>query len=523
MKKINLMFFGVVLITLIVTSCEDMEKINTDPNNPQSVPSNMIFSGAQKKAMDYVYDLWFSGRQCLVYSQYWAQRNYTEEDRYAIRESVNNNYFNALYTIAANFDQVIKLNTDPETATLSAIYGANNNQIAAAKVMKAWIFSIITDTWGNVPYFETGKLLEGIYQPKYDDQAVIYEELIKELTEAANMIDESEPAFTGGDMIYYNDASQWKKFANSLKCRLALHTSKVNGSKWRQYIAEALESGVFESNDDVAAYHYSNVAPEYSYFYSGTFLDMRNDFTITRPFVDILKGVRDTLNNKTHPWEGTVDPRLAMYTTPRSGKYIGIPYGIPSSAMTAAFKNAAPNWYSMPPMHLMPDYPMPLMTYAEMCFIRSEYNGFSADDYEEGVDASLDYWSSVSGESVSTDDKEAYISAVTNNVDAEAVALQKYIDLWTNGTEAWVEIRRTGYPDQLLQPEDISVGTIKFEPLSDTKGLIIPRVKYPTNESTLNKANFDAAVSKLEDGTNNYYSPMFWDKRRTEGPHPANK
>jgi hypothetical protein len=55
------------------------------------------------------------------------------------------------------------------------------------------------------------------------------------------------------------------------------------------------------------------------------------------------------------------------------------------------------------------------------------------------------------------------------------------------------------------------------------KDIIISRVKYPTNESTLNGSSFNEAVRKLEDGTNNYYSPMFWDKRRVEGQHPANK
>ena len=523
MKKIHLIFSWAVLITLITASCEDMEKINIDPNNPQDVPSNMLFAGAQKKAMDYVYDLWFSGRQCMLYSQYWGQRNYTEEDRYQIRESTNNNYFNHLYVIIANMNKVIALNTDPETAGASALYGNNDNQIAAAKIMRVWMFSIITDTWGSVPYFQAGKLKEGIYYPKYDDQEIIYEELIKELTEAADMIDENEPAFIGGDMIYYGDAAKWKKFANSLKCRLALHTSKVAGSKWRQYIEEALDDGVFESNDDAAAYHYSATAPDYCYFYEGTFIQMRNDFTITRPFADILKGVRDTLNDKTHPWEGTVDPRLAMFTTPRNGEYIGIPFGIPSSTMLSAYVNAAPTWYYFPPMHLKPNYQVPLMTYAEVQFIISEFNGFSPAEYAEGVEASIDYWSGVSGEPVSSADKVAYISAVTMQVDAEAVALQKYIDLYTNGTEAWVEIRRTGYPDQLLKPGEISVGTIPFNPLSETKGMIIPRVKYPTNESTLNGANFNQAVSNLEDGTNNYYSPMFWDKRRTEGAHPGNK
>ena len=581
MKKISLMFFWVVLITLMATSCEKMENINTDPNNPQSVPSNMVFSGAQKRVMDFVYDVWFSGRQSLVYSQYWAQRNYTEEDRYQIRESVNNNYFNVFYTMINSFNRVIELNSDPKTAPDASLFGANKNQIAAAKIMKAWMFSIITDTWGSVPYFEVGKLKDDVYFPKYDDQAEIYKDLIKELTEAANMIDEGKPVFTSGDMIYDGDASQWKKFANSLKCRLALHTSKVD-NKWRDYIDEALLSGVFESNDDAAAYHYSATAPEWSLFYEGTFIDMRNDFTITRPFMDILKGVTDSLNvddhpEKIHPWEGTVDPRLAMFTTQRRNAYddygtddspyenialgaaaagtagvpfgthyyIGMPYGIPTANTSTAFRNAAPNWYATPPMHLKSDFPVPIMTYAEVQFIISERNGFSAAEYAEGVEASIDYWSSVSGVPVSDADKAAYLDEVTKTVDAEAVALQKYIDLYMNGTEAWVEIRRTGYPDQLLKPGELSAKPsnyryeesdkdrknpifdgyteITFTPLSVTKGLIIPRVKYPTNESTLNGASFKAAVSKLEDGTNNYYSPMFWDKRRTEGPHPANK
>ncbi|MDR2383620.1 MAG: SusD/RagB family nutrient-binding outer membrane lipoprotein [Prevotellaceae bacterium] len=528
MKSKLYKYIFISFIALVPFSCENFEELNTDPNNPADMPSNMLFGGAQKKIMDYVYDLWFSGRQSLVYAQYWGQRNYTEEDRYQIRESVNNNYFNVFYTIIANLNKVIELNTDPETAAVSSAYGNNNNQIAAAKILKVWLYSIITDTWGDVPYSEVGKLTEGVYYPKYDDQQTIYADLIKELTEASNMIDESEAAFIGGDKIYSGDASQWKKFANSLKMRLAVHTSKVSGSQWRAQIAEALAAGVFESNDDVAAYHYGS-APEYSYFYEGFFISARNDFAPTRSFIDILKGQRDTLNNKTHPWEGVADPRLPIYTTPRNGTYIGIPYGIPTGNMLVAYRNLAPNLYASPPVVLNPDFPVPLMTYAEVQFIISEYNGFSADEYKKGVKASLEYWASLDGSSLDAQEVDDYVEAVSANVNAESVSLQKYIDLYMNGMEAWTEIRRTGYPTQLLHPGEISVaaeeaGTkLLFEPLSETKGLIVARVKYPTNESTLNKSSFDEAVSKLEDGTNNYYTPMFWDKRRTEGTHPANK
>ncbi|MDR0733960.1 MAG: SusD/RagB family nutrient-binding outer membrane lipoprotein [Dysgonamonadaceae bacterium] len=524
-----------LIVSVIVTfsfSCRDFEEINTDPNNPVETPSSMLFGGTQKKIMDYVYDVWFSGRQSLVYAQFWGQRNYTEEDRYQIRESVNNNYFSVFYTLIANLDQVIELNTNPETAAISSLYGNNGNQIAAARILKAWLFSVMTDTWGNIPYSEAGRLQEGINYPKYDAQDMIYDDLIKELTEAVALIDESEAVFTGGDRMYAGDAAKWKKFANSLKMRLAVHTSKVSGSKWREHIAEALESGVFENNGDAAAYHYGS-SPEHSYFYDGFFIEARNDFSITRAFADILKGQRDTLNDKTHPWENVLDPRLAIYTTPRNGEYVGIPYGIKSEEMSASFGMMAPDFNAAPPLVLNPDFPVPLMTYAEVQFIISEYNDFSENEYREGVKASLEYWAGLNGTPLEPTEIDEYVTAVSQNVDAEAVAMQKYIDLYMNGMEAWTEIRRTGYPTQLLSPGEISAvivdaetgqeEALRFEPLSDTKGRIVARVKYPTNESTLNKEGFEEAVKKLDGGVNNYHTPMFWDRRGAEGQHPVNK
>ena len=508
-------------------SCEKLETTNEDPNNPVEVPSNMLMSGTQKRMMDDVYDNWFGARQCLTYSQYWSQRNYTEEDRYQIRESVNNGYFNSFYRSLYCMDRLIELNTDPAKAIISAVYGNNKNQIAAAKIMKVWMLSIITDTWGNVPYTEAGKLTQDVYYAKYDDQKDIYAAMIKELTEASQMINVKEKAFTGGDIIYKGDASKWKKFANSLRCRLAIHLSKVD-SNWKTYIAEALKDGVFESNADNAVFKYSTTGKEYCQIYRGYYVSGRNDFTLTRPFMDILKGQADTLNKKSHPWAGVVDPRLEVYTTPQNGKYIGIPFGIASSDMTDKFQDMAPDWYANPPIQLAQDFAVPIMTYAELQFILSEYKGFSADEYKEGVRASVMYWTTLNGKPISTADLDTYVDAVSKKVDAEAVALQKYIDLFMNGTEAWVEILRTGYPDQLIRPGEISVidaegKALKFEPLSETKGLIIPRVKYPTNESTLNGANFNAAVSKLEGGTNNYYSKMYWDVRTGPYDHPANK
>ncbi|MDO4163206.1 MAG: SusD/RagB family nutrient-binding outer membrane lipoprotein [Bacteroides sp.] len=513
-------------ICLSTVACEDLDTMNEDPNNPTDVPSNMLMSGAEKWIMDNIYDNWFSGRQCLLYAQYWAQRNYTEEDRYQIRESTNNSYFNYLYMGIANLEKVIEMNTDEATASTNSAYGANCNQIAAVKILKVWLMQIITDTWGNVPYSEVAKLeSEGVLYCKYDDQADIYAGMLAELDEAIAMIDEDEEAFTSGDVIYDGDATKWKKFGNSLKCRLAIHLSKVD-SNWKTYISQAVASGVFESNDDAAVFQYVTSGSDYCMFYSGFYVSGRNDFTITKQFCDLLQGDADTLNGKSHPWEGTVDPRLSMYTNDNGGAYIGFPYGV-SSAISTAARTGTPNWYNGQPVFLEPDFAVPMMTYAELKFILSEYNDFSEADYREGVEASIEFWADASGTSVSDADLTAYIDAVSQNVNAEAVAVQKYIDLFINGTEAWTEIRRTGYPEQLVRPGEITGvvndAEITFEPLSEVNDDIISRVKYPTNESTLNGSNWEDAVSRLTDGTNNYYTKMYWDVRTSAYDHPANK
>lgn len=523
-------------------ACDDLESLNVDPNNPAEVPSHMIMSGAQKWIMDNVYDNWFSGRQCLLYSQYWAQRNYTEEDRYQLRESTNNSYFNYLYMGIANLEKVIELNSDQATAAGNSAYGANSNQIAAAKILKVWLMTLITDTWGSVPYSDIAQLEEGVLYCKYDDQATIYANMLEELTAATAMIDVAEPAFTAGDRIYGGDASKWKKFGNSLKCRLAIHLSKVDAN-WKRYIQEAITSGVFESNEDAAAYHYSTAGSDFSMFYSGFYVSGRNDFTITQQFVNLLKGEADALNGKSHPWEGVADPRLPLYTTGASYKidgetiygYNGFPYGTPSAQSTAA-RARTPHWYNNPPRFLAKDFAVPMMSYAELQFILSEYNGFSSSEYTKGVEASIEYWAAEAGVTLSADDIEEYVTAVSQTVNAEAVAVQKYIDLFMNGTEAWTEIRRTGYPTQLIRPGEKMAYEVRnadgnltntveviFTPLSEVKGDLISRVKYPTNESTLNGTNWEEAVSKLQDGTNNYYSKMYWDVRTSPYHHPANK
>jgi hypothetical protein len=80
--------------------------------------------------------------------------------------------------------------------------------------------SIATDTWGDIPYSEAFQS-NVIREPKYDRQQDLYPVLIQELKDAAAMINPANGDLTRGDVIYGGDVAKWKKFANTLRLRMA--------------------------------------------------------------------------------------------------------------------------------------------------------------------------------------------------------------------------------------------------------------------------------------------------------------
>ncbi len=64
-------------------------------------------------------------------------------------------------------------------------------------IWKAYTFQILTDTYGDIPYFEAGKGYPlNITYPKYDKQQDIYNDLLNELEQASAALDASKPIET---------------------------------------------------------------------------------------------------------------------------------------------------------------------------------------------------------------------------------------------------------------------------------------------------------------------------------------
>lgn len=531
-KFLLVCFIGLGLIS--ISSCTDnFENINTNPNAPEIAPTNMIFNNATRYLMHYTRDGWWSARMTLPWMQYSGQHVYQEEDKYQYRETQTNNGWFYLYKTATDLKAIIDFCENEDTQEQMAGYGNLDNQIAVSRIMLAYVFDELTTHFGDVPYWSYSNddpefqalNVEEIMQPKYASQEKIFKDILNELKLASDQLNTSEAVFISGDNIYDGNASKWKKFANSLRLRIANRLKDVYPEA-SSIMDDAIAEGVFESNEDSAIQAFGTTSSEGSPFWQTFMVGGRQDFATGQAFVELLKG------NSTVPgMENLIDPRLPKMVAPIGytayeveahaygeatmddidiDDYVGMPAGLPNSMVQANSELKKVSWPSF--NVIKPDFGEVLMEYAEVQFILSEKNGWSQAEYEEGVRASMERWE------VSGADIDDYIAALPA-ANEETVMTQKYIAFYFQPQEAWNEYRRTGYPNNnvLLLPgdtgTDINGDTYTMTVLRSGNVVAddLPyRVRYPQNEETLNIQSYQEAVGGLSNG-DEINSKLWWD------------
>lgn len=117
-------------------------------------------------------------------------------------------------------------------------------------------------------------------------------------------------------------------------------------------------------------------------------------------------------------------------------------------------------------------------------------------------------------------DAEEYLANLPPASD-DRVITQKYINGYMDGSEAWAEVRRTGFPSMLVQPGEITYqgpvitdgdgnpAEVRFIPFGEITE-IISRQTYPFEEQTLNAANYADAASAI--GGDKHSTKLWWNK-----------
>jgi hypothetical protein len=235
MRKIGLAF--VCMIFLMAGSCSKakLDEINTDPTKltEENYDPNSLLAQAQLKYanMGYYQLLYQSTMVQLLASTYGY---YNNGDKY-INVGSFTDYQGRIFS--EGYMDVSYIREMQRLARLKDPV-ANQNLLAIGDIMFVLIMQRITDTYGDVPYTQAAKAMEGIKYPVYDTQQDIYNKMLSDLEAAIAQLDTSKPGPTA-DLFYKGDIEKWKKFGYSLMLKIALRLTKVDPATARIWAEKA--------------------------------------------------------------------------------------------------------------------------------------------------------------------------------------------------------------------------------------------------------------------------------------------
>ncbi|MCC6725389.1 MAG: SusD/RagB family nutrient-binding outer membrane lipoprotein [Saprospiraceae bacterium] len=494
---------------LLLGGCtKDFEEINIDPTSVSDLSSDALFTQVTLATSGGEYEAW---RNNLIYNtqfvQQFASLSWEQGDKYLYNEGYNSALWDAYYgnCIKGLTNLIAKTADVPDDV----------NYRSAARVLKAFAFLRLTDSYGDVPYFEAGKgFTDGIYYPVYDEQQAILTDLIKELSEAGSAFDASKP-FKGDVTSYAGNIDLWKKAANSLMLRVAMRMSKKDPGAAEAAASKAVAGGVISSYDEsfrVLQLPGAFVNPNSNvlgYFNGGRLELSNNSFKFSETFIELLRSsndprlkilsvVRTGDTGSANP--GTEDDTEASQKGLPSGSINGSTDDIATySQLRSAFADADD-------ANILISHGQTLLLMAEAAE-RGWISGDGEQLFRDGVAASikqLSLYNPPAGlvDAAAADAFGASVAYGSSTDDKmKAINTQYYIVSLLDGYEAHANWRRSGYP--VVTPVNYA---------GNYSGGEVPRrFQYPASEDGLNKANKDAAVSRLG-GPDNWNSRVWWDQ-----------
>lgn len=507
MKKINTYFYSWIIAFVLLASCDDgFDEMNINPVALTSVdPAFQLNTTIVESAPGYnnlQYETIIVKQMMNPFSGVGAAGQYNQDNRSVTAGNWTRYYRNAVKGLTVVIDET---KDDPARANLYHM----------ARIWRAYVFMVLTDSYGEIPYSEAGLgYLEGIVTPVYDTQEAIYDDLLNELETASAALDASLSE-ASRDILYGGDITKWNRLGNALLLRAAMRLSKVNPGKAAEYVGKAVAGGLMQSNDDNAVlYHTDNFPNPVGNQLNG---GQSGFFYLAEDFVDYLQQ-----NN---------DPRLASiavrYVGALSGVehtediadrtaevQIGMPLGYDNTTVSevVAEDNLASLYdYSQLDRTRMgdPQAPTFFATYAQTqlllaeAVVRNWTQGDAATLYASGIRAHMEQLAAYGAHTAIAESEIAtYLQAHPFEEDNALAQIntQYWVASFLNGPEAWANFRRSGYP--ALTPNPFPGSDLKTEDF-------IRRLTYPDAELNVNDDHVQQAISRQ--GPDILDTRVWWD------------
>lgn len=520
MKAINKITGLFLASVLTFSSCDEQAllDLNVDPNSATEMDMQYLFSLATLRiAGEYE-----NTRANMLYAAPMIQHTsslaaFFSGDKYFYNAQYSGAYMETHYTgVFRSLAHVLKLTEDdPNEANLHA----------AASVIRVFDMQRMTDLYGDIPYFEAGRGLEGeeFWFPAYDHQRDIYYDMVDQLRAARDRFTSSARGLGNQDYIYRGDLSKWRKFANSLLMRIAMRMSNVDEAKAREVFVEAYNSGAFESISDNA----------YILFDSGPIGVNRNGLNdgywntykysrfckVSKTFVDWMKENNDPRLMIVSGGIGDPDADPSTWNTDPDAQR-GMPNGYNSTTILNVlsgsdiplFQEKGNRMFSMLNLKYMDwEDPYLLITYAETELMKAEaaVKGWIGSDanthFSNGVAAAINAWVDFDGSFArSPEEVNAYLqgrgfASASTQDKLRLIGEEYWAATWLNDIESWSNWRRTGYPE-LTPTQDPN----RFE-----ANEIPRRLRYWEAEIGANPQNYEAARARI--GGDFLMTRVWWD------------
>ena len=491
------------MCSIEITSCtKDFTEINTDPNNTPAATPQQLLAPALVSTMTYNMLRNRNFNNELMQVSVKINDGEGQVFRYDYRANWADYLWNGWYSELTNFKDI-------DTIAREQLY-FNNSYQGISLICQSWIYSMLTDTYGDVPYFESNKAkkeLGGIIEPKFDKQKDIYLDIFKQLEKANELLKSNAAIPASSDPVFYGNISRWRKFGNSLYLRLLLRISgkaEVSAeaiAKIKDIVeTNAANYPIMTSNDESTILRFTGVPP-----YTSPLVTVREqDFR--------FPGIASFFIDNLVVWN---DPRIDISLgTNGINRWAIAPYqgaftGIPSGYVPGTVPDKKSYFYSMTSTSSLQTEPLAgmIMNYAELKFILAEaalkgwISSSAETHYNEGVQASIKQWLPNWNVPITTYLQNAdmqWATATTMDMRMERIHLMKYYALFLVDLQQWFEYRRTGRP---ILPKGAGL---------KNNGIMPARMTYPVYVQSTNPTNYKAAVAAQ--GPDVISTQVWWQK-----------
>ncbi len=472
MKNIrNFIWIVTLAITIFSPSCtKDFAEINKNPNGTAAATPEALLAPALLAVVnsDLTRALRISNELMQVHVTTSESRDF---HRYEIKPSESDYMWRNWYLQLTNF-------RDMYTSANITKQPAYKTFMAIGLILDTWVSSMITDMYGDVPYFQSNMGKEALVQPRFDKQKDIYQDLFRKLEEANTLLTENTdfPEDQKSlDPLYGGLAVNWRKFGNSLYLRLLLRVSGKAESGAIAKINEIINTNsakypVFTSNAESAILPIGGTTPLISEFANYRDLDFSGG-----------KGYTEFFINNLNAWQ---DPRLTKWATTVGGGYIGMSSGYATGQVPEIMSTLLSALKSERRLGN-------ILNYAELQFILAEaalkeyISGSPKSFYDKGVESAITMWDVAMPTGHLDKEDVKWNDAGSFDEKMDQILLQKYYTLFFTDFQSWSEFRRTRHP------------VLPIGPGVQNNGQMPSRFRYPINTQATNPVNYQEAVNAI--------------------------